>query len=66
MECKQEQRIARNEAILDTHSGMLPELAAGLTRIATDLKSIKWCAIGTAGGYFLHQVGFVDLIKALI
>jgi hypothetical protein len=66
MECMQEARIARNEAIIDTHSNMLPELTAGLTRIATDLKSIKWCAIGTAVGYALHQVGFIDLVKALV
>ena len=66
MDCKQEQRIARNEIILDTHSNILPELTAGLTRIATDLKSIKWCAIGGAVGYVAHQIGLVELIKLVV
>ncbi len=66
MECKQEQRISRNEAILDAHSSMLPELTAGLTRIASDLKAIKWCAVGGAGGFLLHQIGVLELVKALI
>lgn len=65
MECKQEGRIARNEVILDTHSGMLPELSAGLAMIAADLKAIKWCAIGGAVGYVIHEVGVLEAIKTL-
>jgi hypothetical protein len=34
--------------------------------MAADLKAIKWCAIGGAGGYFLHEAGFLSLIKTLI
>ena len=66
MFCKHEGRIARNEAILNTHSSMLPELAAGLTRIASDLKAIKWCAIGGAVGFVGHQLGAVELLKAIL
>lgn len=66
MSCKMEGRIARNEAILNTHSNMLPELTAGLTRIASDLKAIKWCAIGGAIGFVVHQVGAVEVLKALL
>ena len=64
--CQQERRIARNEVILDTHSNMLPELSAGITAIAADLKAIKWCAIGGAIGYFLHEAGAVEVLKAII
>jgi hypothetical protein len=66
MTCKQEGRISRNEVILDTHSGMLPELAAGLANIAADLKAIKWCAIGGAVGFVAHQIGILEVLKAFI
>jgi hypothetical protein len=66
MNCKQEARITRNEIILDSHSSMLPELSAGLAAIASDLKSIKWCAIGGAVGFVLNQMGLVELVKQLI
>ena len=65
-ECKQEARIARNEAILDTHSGMLPELASAIAAMASDLKAIKWCAIGTGVGYFLHESGMLEAIKLIL
>ena len=64
--CQQERRIARNEVILDTHSNMLPELSAGISAIAADLKAIKWCAIGAGVGYFLHEVGALEVLKALV
>jgi hypothetical protein len=66
MECKQEHRITRNEVILDSHSSMLPDLTAGLAAIGSDLKSIKWCAIGGAVGFVLNQIGLVELIKQVI
>ena len=65
-ECKQEARIARNEAILDTHSGMLPELSGAIAAMAADLKAIKWCAIGGALGYFIHEAGIFVAIKTII
>ena len=64
--CKQEARIARNEVILDSHSGMLPQLAGAISAMAADLKAIKWGAIGGAVGYFAHEASILALIKTLI
>ena len=64
--CKQEARIARNEAILDSHSGMLPELSGAIAAMAADLKAIKWCAIGGAIGYFVHEAGVFVAIKTVL
>ena len=64
--CKQESRITRNEMILDSHSGMLPELAGAIAAMAADLKAIKWCAIGGAVGYFVHEAGIFEAIKLMV
>lgn len=66
IDCKQEARIARNEAILDSHSGMLPELSGAIAAMAADLKAIKWCAIGGAIGYFVHEAGVFVAIKTVL
>lgn len=65
-ECSQEKRITKTETLLEAHSLIIPTVVDRLQKMSDDLRAIKWCAVGGAVGYFVHQLGFFEIIKRLV